>query len=350
MTVTHPRQRRFAAIAALFVTGLTAHALPAAAAPVVVPPGYAASEAPDQNGYPFGGVELDCGRPFHYQQVYDGSQVGSGFINSVAFRLEANSTTDYGPSTFRNLRVTLSSTSRNVDNLSATFANNIGADETLAYQGDFTASLKDFIAQPNPFGFVIPVHNRFQFDGTSSNLLVDIRFNSCEIPTITSFDAVSGSGLVSRAYFPGESASGNTDSIGLITQFDVTPGGDLHGIAGNWAVVGHNGEGFLVDVTKANQLVVFWFTYDSNGNQVWLFGVSDDFDSDSATMELTRITGPSFGPDFDAGDRSDETWGTLEIQFDDCDQGSVHYESSTGFGSGDYDIERIYRSSQAICP
>lgn len=350
MNIARLRRRLTGAITALPLAALIGHAIPAAAVPVVVPPGYAGSEAPDQNGYPFGGVELDCAQRFHYQQLYDGSQVGSGFINSVAFRLEANSATDYGPSTFHNLKVTLSSTSRNVDNLSTTFANNIGADETLAYQGDFTASLTDRLTQPNPFGFVIPVHNRFEFDGGSANLLVDIRFDSCEIPTITGFDAVSDSGLVARVYRGGETSTGNVDQIGLITQFDVTPGSGLHGIAGNWAVVGHNGEGFLVDVTKANQLVVFWFTYDSDGNQVWLFGVADDFNGNSASMDLTRITGPSFGPDFDAGDRSDQLWGTLDVQFEDCDQGSVHYESITGFGTGDYDIERIYRSSQSICP
>lgn len=122
------------------------------------------------------------------------------------------------------------------------------------------------------------------------------------------------------------------------------------GLGGNWTVVGHNGEGFMLDVTQNNQLVAIWFTYDETGNQMWLLGVDSNFDSNEATMNLDRFSGPVFGPGFDPGDVMTNNWGNLSIRFHDCDSATVWYNSLTGFGSGVYEIEPIYDTEQGSCP
>lgn len=136
------------------------------------------------------------------------------------------------------------------------------------------------------------------------------------------------------------------DSVGL----QVTSMPRLRGLGGNWAVFGHSGEGFMIDVTEAGQLVAIWFTYDDAGNQKWLIGVADDFDGNQVTMSVDEVTGPVFGPDFDSADVVVEQWGTISFTFAGCDTGTVHYNSTTGFGSGVYEIVRIYNTEQQVCP
>jgi len=125
----------------------------------------------------------------------------------------------------------------------------------------------------------------------------------------------------------------------------------IRGIGGNWSVVGHDGEGFMIDVTQHDgTLVVIWFTYDFDGNQMWLIGTDPDFSGNSAHMTLSRVTGPSFGPDFSPADVITESWGTLTIVFEDCGGGRVTFNSLAGFGAGAYDIMRVYETEQASCP
>ncbi|RFF31381.1 hypothetical protein [Wenzhouxiangella sediminis] len=136
------------------------------------------------------------------------------------------------------------------------------------------------------------------------------------------------------------------DSVGL----QITHVSRPRGLGGNWSVFGHSGEGFMVDVTASNQLVAIWFTYDDAGNQMWLTGVAEDFDGNQATMSVNEVTGPVFGPDFDPGDVVIDDWGTLSFTFDNCEEGTVHYNSTTGFGSGVYEIVKVYNTEQQMCP
>lgn len=136
------------------------------------------------------------------------------------------------------------------------------------------------------------------------------------------------------------------DSVGL----QITTATRPRGLGGNWKVFGHSGEGFMIHVTDSNQLVAIWFTYDYSGNQMWLTGVAEGFDGNQATMQVNEVTGPEFGPDFDSGDVDSETWGTVTFTFDNCMEGTVHYNSTAGFGSGIYEIVKVYNTEQQMCP
>lgn len=131
---------------------------------------------------------------------------------------------------------------------------------------------------------------------------------------------------------------------------EVMPSMTMRGISGNWAVDGHDGEGFMIDRAENGSLVAIWFTYDHNGEQMWLIGVDSGFEGNRAAMPLFRITGPVFGPDFDPADRDDQHWGTLTITFDDCSSGRVSYNSLTGFGAEVYEISRAYAVEHSVCP
>jgi|GEM_PF-1666773 len=473
----------------------------AAVALRVVPNSAADADAETDNNIPFGGAGF-CGDGVRYQQLLDGSEIGTANITGLAFRLDGGESSDMDPFDYGMTTVKLSSTTATPSSMSDTLADNVGPDETLVYSGDFSQGATVDASPTQPFDFELPLDAPFPFDGSSKNLLLDISMSNCFNRSGVfrffdrSFDALArryaadknasvadnggSSGLVTQVtissgalepalydcpfggssgdlprrgfylenfpakrlddvtlrYYPSQAgdytvkltaregtydgrviggprtvsfhASGPSDAITRTFDFggatvtegatvtfsqevvdqptgsrlfydygstacpDITqtnhtdPPLDTHrrdgvgvtvtavnrmrGLGGNWTVVGHNGEGFMIDVTDAGQLVAIWFTYDEAGNQMWLIGVDNNFDSNTASMTMTEITGPSFGPDFDVADRMDRNWGTLQFSFDGCDEGTVNYNSTTGFGAGSYDIEKIYHGEQNNCP
>lgn len=51
---------------------------------------------------------------------------------------------------------------------------------------------------------------------------------------------------------------------------------DLYGklvADGSWIVSGHSGEGMVIDVTVDGLFVLYWMTYNKQGEQMWLLGL-----------------------------------------------------------------------------
>jgi hypothetical protein len=118
---------------------------------------------------------------------------------------------------------------------------------------------------------------------------------------------------------------------------------------GSWAVTGHNGEGMIIDVTVQGQLVLNWLTYDNEGKQMWLLGLTDQTSGPEVQVTMSRYSGPTFGPMFNPDDLDAELWGDVMIKFLDCGNAVVHYDSVSGFGSGELQIQRIYYASGSLC-
>ena len=118
---------------------------------------------------------------------------------------------------------------------------------------------------------------------------------------------------------------------------------------GSWMVSGHNGEGVIIDITVDGKFVMYWYTYDGEGNQMWLAGVANESSEAHVHLTLNRYTGPIFGSDFNSDDRVEELWGEVNINFRDCSVADFEYDSITGFGSGHLEIERIYYVAGSMC-
>jgi hypothetical protein len=221
-------------LAALLAAGVLLLGAGAQATTVVSPNGQAAVEGDGNNYYPFGtgGVGVHSQR---YQQVYLASDFaalspGGEFITQIAFRPD----TTFG-SAFSTIlpdeRIDLSTISVGPDALSATFASNVGANDTIVYGGATGASLSlssSFTGPaggPKDFDIIINLTTPFFYNPAAGNLLLDVRHFSGAFTTF--FDAQSTIGdSVSRVFSnPFESvnvAVGETDSIGLITKFTTT--------------------------------------------------------------------------------------------------------------------------------
>ncbi len=210
----------------LLVTAALLFAAPEARALAIVVPGANANvDGISGNAMPFSTVSS-----MRYQQVYGASEF-LPFGNSLTFteiRFRLGDPTQLGFSgDIDDIQLNLSTTAANPDGLSTTFANNVGADDTVVFaRGTLPLSSAGVGSDPQPFDIVISLTTPFTYDPTLGNLLLDIRkFSADEVPPTfdTQDDGLGGGDPVSRVYaFDVNDAVGQTDrfnSIGLVTQF-----------------------------------------------------------------------------------------------------------------------------------
>jgi len=114
------------------------------------------------------------------------------------------------------------------------------------------------------------------------------------------------------------------------------------GISGSWYDPKHSGEGWLIEVLSDKQALIFWFSFDSDGNQAWFVGAGT-IDGKTITVEKAQIPrGGAFGPGFNPGDVSRDAWGSMTFTFDGCNSGTMSYASSIEeFGFGTLNLQRI---------
>jgi hypothetical protein len=216
--------RRLTLLGALLLLGAInpAHAI---VPTVVVPNSATTTEGNSNNSYPFDLTEAGLSSQ-RYQQVYAASQFGGGgLITQIIFRPDAFAGHAF-TSALPDIQIDLSTTSAADDGLSTTFADNVGADDTVVFtRGQLTLS-SAFTGPPDgpkDFDIIITLTTPFLYNPALGNLLLDVRnFGG---GTTTFFDAVftTGDG-VSRVYNQDvNSATGSTDTEGLVTGFVIVP-------------------------------------------------------------------------------------------------------------------------------
>jgi hypothetical protein len=112
----------------------------------------------------------------------------------------------------------------------------------------------------------------------------------------------------------------------------------------------HNGEGWMLEELANGQTLVYWFTYDQNGEQAWTIGISNASGPQILIADNLQPVGTHFGADFDAAQVHSDHWGSLEIDFDGCDRGVATYQSSlAAFGSGSLQPVRLSKLAGSAC-
>jgi hypothetical protein len=97
------------------------------------------------------------------------------------------------------------------------------------------------------------------------------------------------------------------------------------GIAAIWFDPSHNGEGFVIEILADGRAVLYWFTYDGEGNQDWYIGVGEVAGNRLLFPELLRVSGGVFGPDFDPDLVEAEVVGSAKFLWSDCDNGTMDW-------------------------
>jgi len=121
------------------------------------------------------------------------------------------------------------------------------------------------------------------------------------------------------------------------------------GFTGAWYNPDQSAQGFQLQVLPNGDAIAYWFTYDAMGNQLWLIG-NDTVVGNKVTMEMLRPTGETFGSGPNAGDIELQPFGSVTLTFEDCNSGSVTWESDDPqFGWGEMSIQRLIKSVGASC-
>lgn len=133
-------------------------------------------------------------------------------------------------------------------------------------------------------------------------------------------------------------------------QVDISSGG----VSGQWFNPSRDGEGIFLEVVRTDtgqQVSVSWFTYDTEGFQLWLVGnVVISGETNSVNIPVAVTGGPKFGDAYNPDDLQRVSWGTLALTFNSCDSGLLSYTSSAdGFGTGAIELTRLTSLTQVQC-
>lgn len=162
------------------------------------------------------------------QQVFASSQFSAFgkpiFITQIAYRPDGrfgSAFTNVNPG----LQINLSTTSRAPDGLSSTFADNVGADDTVVRSGlaSYGSANTGRAGGPKNFDIVIGFTAPFLYDPAAGNLLLDVR-SVGNFTGLTVWDVENTFGdSVSRVTGTINSATGANPTEGFVTQFTATP-------------------------------------------------------------------------------------------------------------------------------
>ncbi len=185
----------------------------------------------DQEGEGLSGTGFGASRS---QQVHLGGETFSGlpethrWITGVRMRPDA-SVTSPGTRIWQDFQMRLSTTNQGPGSLSRTFADNVGSDETLVYDGTLTLSTNNAgpLEGPRDFDLAIDFVTPFYYDPSQGNLLIDFTWNRPF--SIMPLDTCCATGdtvmewMTTRSGFPADESASIGGLGGSIYQFVFSP-------------------------------------------------------------------------------------------------------------------------------
>lgn len=93
-------------------------------------------------------------------------------------------------------------------------------------------------------------------------------------------------------------------------------------LSGTWYNPERSGEGFMLDVGNAGKIAVSFYTYDNDGNQMWMVGPGN-VDGSVAVVDFYVTEGGFYGSAFDKDLVNEYHWGSAVFTFTECATGSV---------------------------
>lgn len=131
--------------------------------------------------------------------------------------------------------------------------------------------------------------------------------------------------------------------------------------SGAWYNTEQSGSGFAIEILPNNVFLAVWFVFTPDGSaQNWLY-VQGTYTTGSNTITVAPVTGnnrsgvllntgAAFPPNFDATDITTTQWGTMTFTFNDCNSGTVAWNSPLpGYGSGTMAISRLTGLAGLTC-
>lgn len=127
-------------------------------------------------------------------------------------------------------------------------------------------------------------------------------------------------------------------------------------VSGSWYDPARSGEGIVLQFLADGRALATWFTYpaanDNNpGNeQAWF--ITDGSVVEGSKIKFPRLLQPQggvFGDAFDPARITTPVWGTMELEFRDCNTMTLRYNGPPEFGSGERTMTRLTALDQLDC-
>ena len=112
--------------------------------------------------------------------------------------------------------------------------------------------------------------------------------------------------------------------------------------SGSWYDPTHSGEGYVLEILVDRRALVYWFSFDAEGQRRWFFGTGEIVDGNTLVFDdMLTTSGGVFGADFDPAGVEVGPWGTLQLQLA-CETGAAEFEpTEEGFSAGTLDLDRL---------
>jgi hypothetical protein len=120
-------------------------------------------------------------------------------------------------------------------------------------------------------------------------------------------------------------------------------------LSGSWYDPTHSGEGYVLEVLADQRALVYWFSFDGQGQRRWFFGTGA-FDLDLLRFEeMLTTSGGEFGPGFDPAAVAVDSWGSLELELT-CTAGTANFApTEPGFPAGTLALVRLTQPDGLAC-
>jgi len=149
--------------------------------------------------------------------------------------------------------------------------------------------------------------------------------------------------------------TGGTDTS-IQIQVTTDPVGDPFvieaGTSSAWFDPARDSEGFMLEILANNRAVMYWFTYDSQGEQDWYIAEGEIRGNRILFPELIQASGGIFGPDFDPEKVTRTIVGSASFIFSGCDTGAMDWlidKAGNGRRSGRMNLQRLSRVMGIDC-
>jgi hypothetical protein len=181
-------------------------------------------------------------------------------------------------------------------------------------------------------------------------------FNSNDVVRNNAGDGMLSFSLCNQAIFTYNLTGIETDEITLIKDVEI-PGNECdssnkalpNGVSGAWFDPNRSGEGFsnYLFTSKGVQMAtITWYTYDADGNQMWLTGTGVVTEQSIDIAEMKKYTGANL---FN-GTTQATVMGTLSMRWNVCRNAVVEYDfSQANLGAAQLNLTQLTVLDNTIC-
>ena len=120
-------------------------------------------------------------------------------------------------------------------------------------------------------------------------------------------------------------------------------------VGGAWYDPTQPGQGLDIHLTHSGEVLLYWFTFDLDGNPAWIQAQGHP-NNRAFPLMAQVVTGGRFPPRMDPAQIRHHDWGQIWLDFDSCGQAQMSWSTGyPGFDDGEMTLSRLTSSAGPGC-